>query len=131
MNEGGDPDADFITIDKVLPAATNSGSRHLSEEHKHAFRTQMKSTSETISIGCWLVVVLSITSVVVLSVVVAVTAKVTSERKIILGTIVGSVLLIVQMILCIARREPNMLLIFSVIGAYLSGVALGLSIGYI
>ncbi len=129
---GGSREDEFTIdrVDPIFPPPSFAPSR-LTEEQKQSFRSQMKSTSDTISINCWLVIVLSFASILVLSVVISVSAKVSAERKIIIGTIVGSVLLIIQMILCISRKEPNMLITFSTIGAYLSGVALGWSVGYI
>ncbi len=120
--------ADDLIIHIEGPAAKQG---KISTEHASTLIRQLRSTSRTISIGCSLVVVLSIACVIILAVVIAFSSSLAKERKILLSTIMGVILLGIQMVLCVSRKDPNTLIIFSIISAFISGLCLGLSIWYI
>ena len=98
--------------------------------HIAALTRQLRSTSRTISIGCSLVVVMSFACILILSVIIVFSATLTKEKKIFLGTVMGVLLLGSQVVLCVSRRDPNTLIIFSIIASFVSGLCLGLAVWY-
>jgi hypothetical protein len=103
------------------------------DEHldQHALLRQMRSVSKTISINGWLVFVLNCAALVILGVTLVLSKSLSNEKKIFLGTIVCVLVVSIQIVLCIARREANVLVIFSTFGAFASGICLGFATWYI
>jgi hypothetical protein len=97
---------------------------------KHAYIRQMESLSTTILINTKLVVVLDLACVCILFMVVCISKTLLLEKKIVLCTIVGVVLISINVVLCISKKMPSTLIIFSTIGAFISGLCLGLSMWY-
>jgi uncharacterized membrane protein len=95
-----------------------------------AMSRQLRSTSRTISIGCMLVVVMSFACMLILAMIIVFSSVLAKEKKIFIGTIMGVLLLGIQVVLCVSRKEPNTLIIFSIISSFVSGLCLGLSVWY-
>jgi hypothetical protein len=91
---------------------------------------QMRDTSRTITINCFLVVIMSIACMVVLGVIIAVSSSLIKEKKIFLSTVMGVLLTGCQVVLCVSWKDPNTLIVFSTITAFVCGFCLGLTIWY-
>ncbi len=98
--------------------------------HTSALTRQLRSTSRTISIGCSLVVVMSFACMLILAVIIVFSSTLAKDKKIFIGTIMGVLLSGIQVVLCVSRRDPNTLIIFSIIASFVSGLCLGLSVWY-
>lgn len=128
-NKATKEELDLLGADEILVYVEEP--TKISAEHTSTLVRQLRSTSRTISIGCSLVVVLSFACVIILAVVIAFSSTLAKEKKILLSTIMGVILLGIQLVLCVSRKDPNTLIIFSIISAFVSGLCLGLSIWYI
>lgn len=98
---------------------------------KHAYVRQMESISNTILINTKLVVVLDVACVCILLMVVLISKTLVLEKKIFLCTVIGVILISVNVVLCLSKKMPTTLIIFSTIGAFISGLCLGLSMQYL
>jgi hypothetical protein len=92
---------------------------------------RFRSTSRTIVINSWVVVALSVLCAVFMSVVLGLNGSLTWERRVLLFTIVGVVLAGIQVVLCVSRKEPNTLIIFTTISAIVTGLCMGQIVCYI
>jgi uncharacterized membrane protein YjdF len=77
-----------------------------------------------------LVVVMSFACMLILAMIIVFSSVLAKEKKIFIGTIMGVLLLGIQVVLCVSRKEPNTLIIFSIISSFVSGLCLGLSVWY-
>jgi lipopolysaccharide export LptBFGC system permease protein LptF len=91
----------------------------------------LASNSSRMEITFWVVLVLSIICMLLMLIVIIISTTLTMERKLLLGTIVGIVLFGIQIMLCVSRKEPHSLSIFTIICAFVSGLSLGMSVWYI
>ncbi len=93
--------------------------------------SQYRSTSSTIRVTCWSVVVASVACAIIFSVVLSLRSSILWEWRVLLLTIVNVVLLGFQLILWVSRKEPVTLIIFTVLTAIVSGLCMGQTMCYV
>lgn len=99
-------------------------------EHKRLFERQMQSTSRVIGIMRYVAMVLAIVCGAMLAVVFAVSSHMPSEKRLILGTVVGTVVFCLVAALIALRRDPNTTIVLAGVVNFASGLCLGLSMWY-
>lgn len=98
---------------------------------KHAYIRQMETVSNTIVVNSKVVLVLSVACMFILIMVVCISKTLLLEKKIVLTTIIGVILVAINLVLCISKKMPSTVIIFSTVSAFISGLCLGFSMQYL
>lgn len=93
-------------------------------------KTIRQNTSAT-TVNSYINIVLVCISVIVVSIIFFRSGSIEAEKRVFIACIGATVGFGVTFILCLARRDPITLLLFTSLCTYLSGIFLGLSICYL
>lgn len=99
------------------------------EQPKHA--AQLRAASRAIGIARIVAVVLSLGSAGVLVAVFAVSTAFPTERRLVLGSLLGAFLFSLLALLAVVRNDPHMTIVVTTLLAYVGGAALGLGTGFL
>lgn len=84
-----------------------------------------QAETRNVRIRCWVVIFLSLACSVVFSVAIALTSKVEGERRIFMGTILGTTQVCCVLMLMVARNSLETLNVFIIVCAFAAGLCLG------
>lgn len=73
---------------------------------------------------------ISVSTLIVAAIVFFTSPLLSQDKKVFLCTVLGVCTVALQVVLCIARRDTSSLVFFTQLIAYISGVALGVSLSY-
>ncbi len=122
-------------MELVTPLAASSVTRTVKPDgpprNWHEIMNQSRSTSNTIRVTCWVVVVASVACAIVFAVVLSVHSSLVWERRVLLMTVVAVVLISIQLILWVSRNEPTNIIIFTMVAAIVTGLCMGQTICYV
>ena len=88
----------------------------------------LRQTSTVISLSCYISVVFVLFSVVIASVVFALSSTLTPDKKAFIATVGVAGIVGILLILWLSRKHPSTLLIFIPLSTYIAGTLTGLSI---
>lgn len=92
---------------------------------------KMDETSTSFQIGSWFVLLFSIICLIIIILVLIMSNTLALQRKLLLGSIIGIMILGSQIMVYISRKEPSSLLMFIIICVGVSAFALGTCVWYI
>jgi uncharacterized membrane protein len=92
---------------------------------------KMDETSTSFQIGSWFVLLFSIICLIIIVLVLIMSNTLVLQRKLLLGSIIGIMILGSQIMLYISRKEPSSLIMFIIICMGVSAFALGTCVWYI
>jgi len=91
----------------------------------------MEYISSAISINRWISHVFAIVCIAILVAVFATSVSIPDEHRIILATVLGCIVVALQLVLLVSRHNPPLMLIFSTLSSFFSGICIGGSFRYV
>lgn len=110
--------------DYSIPAVITTGSKDLQFRHEGILR----STSATISLSCYISVVLVLFAAFVASAVFVLSNTIEPDKKAFIATVLSGGTLGILVILCLARKNPTTLLIFIPTATFIGGILTGVAV---
>jgi predicted membrane channel-forming protein YqfA (hemolysin III family) len=86
---------------------------------------ETQEDTRTLRIRCWAVICISVAGSIIFAVAIALSAKVESERRIFMATILGVTQLCCILMLIVARNSRETLNVFIIVCAYVAGLLMG------
>lgn len=91
---------------------------------------QLRTTQNVIRIHTYVTLVFSYVSICITCAIIIMSTTLSPDRRAFFLCILGVCTLGLQIIICLARQEPAILLLFSALSNIISGLTLGLAVGY-
>lgn len=90
-----------------------------------ALERQTQEETRTLRIRCWAVIFVSLAGGIVFAVAVMLNAKMETERRIFMATILGVTQVCSLLMLLVARNSRETLNVFIIVSAYVAGLLMG------